>query len=123
MGTFDVRMQPGRPELEGAVNRFELTKTFRGDLEAVGAGMMLSCGDPQSGSAGYVAIETVRGRLGDREGGFALAQLGLMRAGSQTLHYEVVPGSGDGELQGITGRFDLTIGDDGTHRFELSYEL
>ncbi len=122
-GSFDVQMQPGRPELEGAVSRFELSKTFYGDLEAVGAGVMLSCGDPQSGSAGYVAIETVRGRLGDREGGFALQQLGLMRAGSQTLHYEVVPGSGDGELQDITGTFHLMVDDDGTHRFELNYEL
>ncbi len=84
---------------------------------------MLSCGDPQSGSAGYVAIETVRGRLGDREGGFALQQLGLMRAGLQTLHCEVVPGSGNGELQDITGTFHLTIDDDGTHRFEPNYDL
>lgn len=122
-GSFDVQMQPGEPELEGAVSRFELRKTFHGDLQAVGAGVMLSCGDPQSGSAGYVAIETVRGRLGDREGGFALQQLGLMRAGSQTLQYEVVPGSGEGEMQGITGTFHLTIDDDGTHRFELNYEL
>lgn len=122
-GSFDVSMQPGQPELEGAVNRFELSKTFHGDLEAIGAGVMLSCGDPQSGSAGYVAIETVRGRLGDREGSFALQQLGLMRAGSQTLHYEVVPGSGGGDLQDITGTFHLTVDNDGTHRFELIYDL
>ncbi len=123
LGTFDVKLQPGPSELDGAVSRFELSKTFRGDLEAVGAGVMLSCGDPQSGSAGYVAIETVRGRLSGREGGFALQQLGLVRAGSQTLYYEVVPGSGDGELQNITGTFHLTIDDNGTHRFELVYEF
>lgn len=122
-GTFDVRMQPGRPELDATVNRFELSKTFHGDLEAEGAGIMLSCGDPQSGSAGYVAIETVRGRLSGLEGGFALQQLGLMRDGAQTLHYEVVPGSGDGALHGIAGTCHLAIDDDGTHRFELSYEL
>ncbi len=123
LGTFDVKLQPGPSELDGAVSRFELSKTFHGDLEAVGAGVMLSCGDPQSGSAGYVAIETVRGRLSGREGGFALQQLGLVRAGSQTLYYEVVPGSGDGELQNITGTFHLTIDDNGTHRFELVYEF
>lgn len=123
LGTFDVKLQPGPSELDGAVSRFELSKTFHGDLEAVGAGVMLSCGDPQSGSAGYVAIETVRGRLSGREGGFALQQLGLVRAGSQTLYYEVVPGSGDGELQNIAGTFHLTIDDNGTHRFELDYEL
>jgi hypothetical protein len=122
-GSFDVELHPGPPELDGAVSRFDLTKTFHGDLEGVGAGLMLSCGDPQSGSAGYVAIETVRGRLHDREGGFALQQMGRMQDGSQTLHYEVVPGSGDGGLQQITGTLRLTIDADGTHRFELTYEL
>ena len=122
-GTFDVDLKPGSPELDGAVNRFDFSKTFHGDLQGVGAGVMLSSGDPQSGSAGYVAIETVSGRLGDRQGSFALQQLGLVRAGSQTLHYEIVPGSGRDGLKGITGSFRLTIDDDGTHQYELEYEL
>ena len=84
---------------------------------------MLSVGDSQSGPAGYVAIEIVRGQLGGRDGGFALQQFGLVRAGSQTLHYEVVPGSGERDLNGINGRLLLTIDNDGTHRYELEYEL
>ncbi len=92
--TFDVAMTPGPPEVGGAVDRFDFAKTFRGDLDATGTGVMLSCGNPQTGTAGYVAIETVDGRLGGRDGGFALQQLGMMQHGSQTLHYEVVPGSG-----------------------------
>jgi hypothetical protein len=122
-GTFDVDLKPGSPELDGAVSRLDFSKTFHGDLQGVGAGVMLSSGDPKSGSAGYVAIETLSGRLGDRQGSFALQQLGMMRAGSQTLHYEIVPGSGQDGLEGITGSFRLTIEDDGTHRYELEYEL
>jgi hypothetical protein len=34
-----------------------------------------------------------------------------------------VPGSGEGELAGIAGKLDLTIEDDGTHRYALEYEL
>jgi hypothetical protein len=45
-----------------------------------------------------------------------------MTAGTQTLHYEVVPGSGTGELEGIAGTLDLTIEPDGTHRYELQYD-
>jgi hypothetical protein len=67
-GTFAIDMTPGPPELQGAVNRFDFWKTFYGDLQAGGAGLMLSCGDPQTGTAGYVAIERVRGSLGDRRG-------------------------------------------------------
>jgi hypothetical protein len=122
-GTFDVELTPGPPELDGAVGRFDLRKTFHGDIEGHGAGVMLSGGDPGQGAAGYVAIETVRGRLHDRAGTFALQQFGQMQGGTQTLHYEVVPGSGDGELETISGTFTLTIEPDGTHRYELAYEL
>lgn len=122
-GTFDVDLKPGPPELNGVVSRFDFSKSFHGDLEGLGEGLMLSSGDPQSGSAGYVAIETVSGSLGERHGSFALGQFGMLRSGSQTLHYEIVPGSGRDALEGITGTLRLTIEADGTHRYELDYEL
>jgi hypothetical protein len=122
-GVFEIDLRPGPAELDGAVSRFDFSKIFRGDLEGSGIGVMLSGGNRQRGSAGYVAIETVSGRLDDRRGSFALQQFGTMDAGSQTLYYEVVPGSGQDELAGITGTFRLTIESDGTHRFELEYEL
>jgi len=46
-----------------------------------------------------------------------------MHGGAQTLHYEIVPGSGSGQLDGITGTLHLTVEDDGTHRYELAYQL
>jgi hypothetical protein len=122
-GTFDVDLKPGAPELGGAVGRFDFTKTFHGDLDAEGAGVMLSAGDPRQGSAGYVALETLTGRLEGRAGGFALQQLGMVVDGAQTLTYEVVPGSGVGELTGIVGTLHLTIDDDGVHRYELDYRI
>jgi hypothetical protein len=122
-GTFEISMTPGSDELGGAVSRLEFTKDWRGDLEGSGSGVLLACGDPQGGEAGYVAIETVDGRLGDREGGFIFQQSGLMHAGSQSLRYEIAPGSGRGALEGITGSLQLTIESDGTHRYELSYDL
>lgn len=122
-GTFDVVMQPGDAELDGSVSRFEMSKTFHGDLHGTGTGLMLSAGDPQAGAAGYVAMETVRGHLGEREGSFVLQQFGTMHGGSQALHYEVVPGSGNGQLAGIIGTLRLEIDEDGTHRYELGYDL
>ena len=122
-GTFDIEMKPGPPELGGAVDRLDFTKTFRGELEGTGSGVLLSCGSPQSGNAGYVAIEAVNGQLLDRNGGFALQQLGMLRDGSQTLRYEVVPGSGHGALEGVAGSLHLTVEEDGTHRYELEYEV
>lgn len=122
-GTFDVQLAPGPAELGGSVSRFEFTKTFKGDLQGTGAGVMLAAGDLQAGSAGYVALETVSGKLGEREGGFALQQFGTMFGGSQTLRYEVVPGSGEHGLAGITGRLNLTIDAAGSHHYELEYDF
>jgi hypothetical protein len=122
-GTFEIEMRPGTVELGDAVRRLDFTKRFHGELDAVGAGVLLSGGDPGTGEAGYVAIETVTGRLDDRRGGFALQQLGMMHAGTQTLQYQVVPGSGSDALEGITGTFHLTVEDDGTHRYDLEYQL
>lgn len=121
--TFEIEMTPGPPEVDGDVARFDFTKTFSGDLVASGAGVMLSCGDPQAGEAGYVALEMVRGRLSDQDGGFALQQLGKMHDTAQTLTYEVVPGSGRGALESIVGTFVFTVEKDGTHRYQLDYDL
>jgi hypothetical protein len=122
-GTFEIAMTPGTAELGGSVGRVEFTKTWRGDLDGTGSGVLLSCGEPKTGEAGYVAIETVDGRLDGRDGGFAFQQSAWMHDGSQTLHYDVAPGSGRGALHGITGRLHLRIDDDGIHRYELEYEL
>lgn len=122
-GTFEIDLNPAAPELAGAVQRFEFTKTFRGDLTATGAGVMLSVGSPRDGEAGYVAVETVTGQLAGRSGSFALQQLATMHAGTQNLRYQVVPGSGRDGLAGITGTLHLTIDSDGTHRYELDCEI
>lgn len=121
-GTFEVDLAPAPAELDGAVDRFEFEKTFSGDIEGTGRGVMLSCGDPKKGAAGYVAIEVVSGSLGGRQGSFALQQLGMISNGTQTLDYEIVPGSGQGELEGLVGSLELAIEADGTHRYKLTYE-
>ena len=120
-GTFDVAMVPQDASVEGT-GQFGIAKSWSGDLAGPGSGLMLSAGDPESGHAGYVAVEVVKGTLHDRPGGFAFAQLGLMAGGAPTLQYVVVPGSGSGELSGITGELTLTIDDSG-HAYELAYSL
>jgi len=52
-----------------------------------------------------------------------LQQFGLLHGGSQTLHDEVVPGSGRGGLAGLTGVLHLNVNEDGTHRYQLEYAL
>ena len=122
-GTFRVTMTP-RPagDSPAALGRFLLAKTFEGGVVGTSAGEMLSAGDPASGSAGYVALEWVDARVGDRAGRFALQHTGTMDRGAQTLSIVVVPGSGSDALAGISGRLELAI-EGGVHNYTLHYQL
>lgn len=122
-GTFtvDISARPHDPDTAG-LGQMQLHKTWAGDIEADGHGLMLSGGDAASGTAGYVAMEVVEGRVGDRSGSFALQQFGTMHNGEPHLVYEIVPGSGTGELAGISGTVHLTI-EDGAHHYALHYDL
>jgi len=123
-GSFEITMTPGEGVLDGT-GRFDFVKTWSGDLTAEGAGAMFAAGDPAAGAAGYVAIETVRGTLAGREGSFALLQRGLMLADGISLEYVVAPGSGTGELVGITGKACplLDLDTSNGHAWELTFQL
>ncbi|MET0382511.1 MAG: DUF3224 domain-containing protein, partial [Burkholderiaceae bacterium] len=104
------------------LGRFLLAKTFEGGIVGTGAGEMLSAGDPAAGSAGYVALEWVSGRIGARAGRFALQHSGTMDRGGQRLSITVVPGTGSGELAGLAGHLELSVAD-GVHGYTLHYRL
>jgi len=121
-GTFTVKMLPLTPAPAEGISRFSIDKEIHGDLEATTKGEMFSGGDPKLGVAGYVAIEVVTGTLGGRQGSFALQHSGAMDQGGRKLSVIVVPGSGTGELKGISGTFDIQIAN-GQHSYDLEYKL
>ncbi|HEY1392015.1 MAG TPA: DUF3224 domain-containing protein [Methylibium sp.] len=124
-GSFEVQLTPlpSSAEAEGAVvGRRSIVKQFHGDLEASSAGEMLSAGSPVKGSAGYVAIEWVSGKLQGRSGSFALQHFGVMERGAGRLTVSVVPDSGSGELVGLSGKLDVRIVD-GQHFYDFDYSL
>ena len=90
-----------------AIGRYALSKQYHGDLDATSKGEMLGSGDPQKGSAGYVAIEHVTGTLNGHAGSFALQHLGVMDQGKLQLIVSVVPGSGTDALAGISGAMTI----------------
>jgi hypothetical protein len=121
-GSFEVKMTPEAGGEDAAIGRFALDKTYRGGLEATSRGQMLSAGAVEKGSAGYVAMEIVRGTLDGRSGSFALQHSGTMTRGSARLTIDVVPDSGTGELEGLTGAMTIRV-EDGRHEYELDYAL
>ena len=98
-GPFDVKLTPQPPAEktdEAVLGRMIIDKQFHGDLSATSRGQMLAAGTEVKGSAGYVAIERVTGKLNGREGSFHLQHSGTMNRGAPSLSITVVPDSGTG---------------------------
>lgn len=120
-GTFEVKLAPQATDAEG-LGRMSLDKQFHGDLEATSKGEMLSAMTAVQGSAGYVAIEKVTGTLKGRTGTFVLQHTGLMNRGTPQLTITVVPDSGTGQLEGLTGTMAIQI-EGGKHSYTFDYAL
>ncbi len=123
-GTFDVKVFPlADDHAAGAgLSRMSIDKQFHGDLEASSEGQMLSFMSSVKGSAGYVAMERVTGKLSGRSGSFVLQHSATMERGAPTLNITVVPDSGTGDLTGLTGKLQIIIAD-GKHSYDFEYSL
>lgn len=124
-GRFEVILKPLETynQAEDAkMGRMSIDKTFEGDLEGTSRGEMISGGSPAEGWAGYVAIEHVTGSLGGKSGSFLLQHSATMSPEGQELNIIVIPGSGTGELEGLSGTMKIVI-QDGKHAYVFEYSL
>jgi hypothetical protein len=99
-----------------------IDKQFHGDLEGTSKGQMISAMGSVKGSAGYVAMERVTGKLKGRTGSFVLQHNGTMTRGAPQLSVTVVPDSGTDQLTGIAGMLTIKI-EGGKHSYEFEYTL
>ena len=83
---------------------------------------MLSASTSVKGSAGYVAIERVTGTLNGKNGSFVLQHYATMTRGAPQLTITVVPDSGTGELEGLSGKMNIRI-ENGKHFYDFEYAL
>jgi hypothetical protein len=105
-GSFGFKNWEEQPfsEVEGGAKlaRASVTNLYGGDVEGEGtAQFLLSYVDGTSGS--YTGLEHVVGKVGGRSGSFVLQHSGTFEADSVTTTWQVVPGSGSGELSGLRG--------------------
>lgn len=123
-GTFSITMTPHDEtpaEAGDVVSRTALAKRYDGDLLGVAHGEMLSM-TTALGSAAYVAIEHVTGSLHGRSGSFALRHSATMRRAMPQLAVDVVPDSGTGDLEGLSGTLSIERVD-GAHHYAFDYAL
>lgn len=129
VASFDVTgWDQGEPESDGGptLSHATVRKNFDGELVAESEAKLLMCqadvADITAG-AGYIAREVVRGALGGREGTFVMQHWGLSAAGNEQTGGQIVPGSATGDLAGLTGSVEISVGGDGSHRLTIDYEL
>ena len=121
-GAFEVKLTPVDDKRDPQLARMLLDKQYHGDLDATSIGQMLSAMTDTKGSAGYVAIEKVTGKLHGRSGSFILQHNATMDRGTPQLDIMVVPDSGTGGLAGIAGKMNIII-EAGKHSYTFEYTL
>ena len=123
---FAIKSWDEKPYSEGQdlpkLTRSSVMKTFTGDIEGEGRVeyLMMYRSD---GSATFVGLERVVGRIGGKTGTFVLQRTGVFENGQAKESYSVVPGSGTGELQGLRGEGSTAVGHGMEHPFTLDYDL
>jgi hypothetical protein len=123
---FAIKNWDEKPYSEGQdlprLTRATVTKTFTGDIEGEGRVeyLMMYRSD---GSATFVGLERIVGRIGGKSGTFVLQRLGVFEGGQAKESYSVIPGSATGDLRGLRGDGSSAVGHGLEHPFKLDYEL
>ncbi len=123
---FTIKSWDEKPYSEGQdlpkLTRATVTKTFSGDIAGEGhvEYLMMYRSD---GSATFVGLERVVGRVAGKAGSFVLQRTGVFESGAAKESYFVIPGSGTGELRGLRGEGTSAVGHGTEHPLTLNYEL
>ena len=123
---FAIKSWDEKPYSEGPdlpkLTRASVTKTLTGDIDGEGKVeyLMMYRAD---GSATFVGLERVRGKIAGKSGTFVLQRVGVFESGQAKESYTVIPGSGTGELRGLSGEGKTAVGHGMEHPFELNYEF
>jgi uncharacterized protein DUF3224 len=123
---FAIKSWDEKPYSEGQdlpkLTRASVTRTFTGDIEGEGQVEYLMM-YRRDGSAGFVGLERIVGRIGARTGTFVLQRIGVFEHGLAKESYSVIPGSATGELEGLRGDGSSAVGHGMEHPFSLNYDL
>jgi uncharacterized protein DUF3224 len=123
---FAIKSWDEKPYIEGSgvpkLTRATVMKSFSGEIEGEGHVEYLMM-YRHDGTATFVGLEHITGTVGGRSGSFVLQRDGVFEGGQARENYCVVPGSGTGELKGLSGHGNSAVGHGMEHPFTLEYEL
>ena len=123
---FSIKSWDEKPYSEGKdlprMTRASVDKTFTGDIDGEGhvEYVMMYRSD---GTAAFVGLERITGRIAGRNGSFVLQRTGVFEDGQAKESYSVVTGSGTGELRSLRGEGTSSVGHATDYPFALNYEV
>ncbi len=106
----------------GKLTRASVKQSISGDIEGDGSVEWLMCYRPDK-TADFVGLQQIDGKLGDRSGSFVMESRGTFDGGVATADLSIVPGSGTGELAGISGSGKFNAPHGGETTVTLDYDL
>jgi Protein of unknown function (DUF3224) len=120
--TNDRYDEEAHGEADGVeLSRVHISRTFSGDLEGESTAELMIA--KSEGGGGYVGHDRITGILGGKSGTFVFQHTGIMGPAGITNTGTILPGSGTGDLEGITGEGTMLADDEGNHTLTLAYEL
>ena len=123
---FVIKNWDEKPYSEGPelpkLTRASVTKTYTGDIAGDGQAdyLMMYRSD---GTAAFVGLERIVGRIAGKTGSFVLQRTGVFEGGQAKESYSVIPGSATEELSGLAGEGSTSLGHGSEYPFTLSYQL
>jgi len=118
---WDEKPYSEGPDLPKLV-RASVSRAFTGDIEGEGQVEYLMM-YRTDGTAAFVGLERITGRIGGKSGSFVLQRTGVFEDGQAKESYAVIPGSASGELRGLAGDGTSSVGHGMEHPFVLHYEI
>lgn len=98
----------GSPDGTPRLARALVTNTFTGGVEAAATDCAYTIAYTGENVGTYTGMELVSGSVDGRAGSFVLEESGTFDPGGTTCRFAVVPGSGTGELAGLSGSGGFT---------------
>ena len=103
----------------GHMSHNSFYKTFSGDITGTSLVKAVMLMTENSGPGVYVGIERYDVTVNGKQGTFLLTHTAVMPDPDKRTRWEIVSGSGTGELKGIAGTGEILPG----HDFRLEYTL
>lgn len=124
--TFTVKTWDEKPyaEFEGErkLTRTHATFSYEGDIEGEGTVDYLMAYCPE-GVGNFVGLERIVGRVGGRSGSFVIQHTGTFEPKSVSTRWHFVPGSGTGDMLGLTGGGEFVMAGHGPYPVTFEYSF